>query len=445
MHLDLDAFFAAVEQRDKPSLKGKPICVGGIGPRGVVATASYEARVYGAHSAMPTAEARRLCPSGTAFLHPRGAAYRASSRVVMDLLREVSPVVEQVSVDEAYVDLAPGGHDLSVDSVRALARDLIDRIRDATGGLGASAGIASSKLLAKIGSDLEKPHGLVVVPPGRELEVLAPLSVRVIAGVGPATARRLRSFGIETVADLQRMERADLVSILGEAHGSGLHALAFARDDREVVVEREAKSVSSEETFQTDIFDRARLERELHSLADRVTARVVRHAVFARTVSIKVRHHDFSTITRAATLAHPTGDPAVVAETARRLLDAVDVSDGIRLIGVGVSGLSDHAQEQIVFEDEEADRRHQIVSTSHGDPAEPSHDDEAGSGPVWGRPSTWAPGQDVLHDDHGAGWVWGRGLGRVTVRFEGPTTGPGPIHTFFAGDPALHPADPPQW
>lgn len=443
MHLDLDAFFAAVEQRDKPSLRGKPVCVGGIGPRGVVATASYEARVYGAHSAMPTAEARRLCPAGTAFLHPRGAAYRKSSQVVMDLLREISPVVEPVSVDEAYVDLAPSGRDLSPDAVAALARDLIDRIQEATGGLGASAGIASSKLLAKIGSDLEKPHGLVVVPPGHELDVLAPLSVRVIAGVGPATARRLRSFGIETVADLQRMQRADLVSILGEAHGAGLHEMAFARDDRDVVVEREAKSVSSEETFQTDISDRAHLEREVRQLADRVTSRVVRHAVFARTVSIKVRHHDFSTITRAETLAHPTGDPAVVTETARRLLDGVDVSDGIRLLGVGVSGLSDHAQEQIVFEEDVTDAAEPAaVTVERGEAAD---EEDAASGPIWGRPATWTPGQDVTHDDHGSGWVWGRGLGRVTVRFEGPTTGPGPIHTFRADDPALHPAEPPSW
>ncbi len=439
MHLDLDAFFAAVEQRDKPSLRGKPVCVGGIGPRGVVATASYEARVFGAHSAMPTAEARRRCPAGTAFLHPRGAAYRKSSRIVMDLLHEVSPVVEQVSVDEAYVDLAPGGHDLSTESVTRLVGDLVDRIRDATGGLGASAGVATSKLLAKIGSDLEKPHGLVVVPPGRELEVLAPLSVRVIGGVGPATARRLRTFGVETVADLQRMALPDLVSILGEAHGRGLHELAFARDDRDVVVEREAKSISSEETFETDISDRARLVRELAQLAERVTRRVTRHEVFARTVSIKVRHHDFSTVTRAETLAHPTGDAAVVADTARRLLDAVDVSDGIRLLGVGVSGLTDHAQEQILFESDDAAERPAPAESPAGE------DESDVSGPVWGRPSGWTPGQDVEHDRHGAGWVWGRGLGRVTVRFEGPTTEPGPVRTFPADDPRLHPADPPRW
>ncbi|TWP37222.1 DNA polymerase IV [Leekyejoonella antrihumi] len=453
MHLDLDAFFAAVEQRDKPSLRGKPVCVGGVGHRGVVATASYEARVFGAHSAMPTAEARRRCPAGTAFLYPRGAAYRKSSRVVMDLLREVSPVVEQVSVDEAYVDLsAPGTHDLSTDGVRALVGDLLARIHDETGGLTASAGVASSKMLAKIGSDLEKPNGLVVVAPGRELEVLAPLSVRVIGGVGPATGNRLRTFGVETVADLQRMQVPDLVSILGESHGKGLHELAFARDDREVVVEREAKSISAEETFETDIADRHRLERELHGLTERVAGRLTKSATFARTVSIKVRHHDFSTLTRAETLTHPTGDPVVVLGVARRLLAAVDVSDGLRLLGVGVSGLTDHAQEQITFDDvvEQIEAGQPDEAPAEGVTEEvlaaptESGDLDTG-GPQWGARSEWSPGQDLRHDVHGDGWVWGRGLGRVTARFEGPTTAPGPVHTFRADDPALQPADPPQW
>ena len=451
MHLDLDAFFAAVEQRDKPSLRGKPVCVGGTGHRGVVATASYEARVFGARSAMPTAEARRRCPAGTAFLHPRGSAYRKSSRVVMDLLREVSPVVEQVSVDEAYVDLsAPGTHDLSVEGVRARVGALLERITAETGGLTASAGVASSKMLAKIGSDLEKPHGLVVVPPGRELEVLAPLSVRVIGGVGPATSARLRTFGVETVADLQRMQVADLVSILGESHGRGLHELAFARDEREVVVEREAKSVSAEETFETDIADRHRLDTELRSLSDRVAGRLTKSAAFARTVSIKVRHHDFSTVTRAETLTHPTGDPVVVLDVARRLLAAVDVSDGLRLLGVGVSGLTDHAQEQITFDElverpEEAVGAEEATLAQVGEVIHDEPDEIEGSGPQWRVPSRWSPGQDVCHDEHGPGWVWGRGLGRVTVRFEGPGTPPGPVRTFRADDPALHTAEPPQW
>src|SRR5919107_672324 len=203
LHLDLDAFFAAVEQRDKPSLRGRPVVVGGVGGRGVVATASYEARAYGARSAMSTAEARRRCPPGTAFLGGRFAAYRRTSDVVMSLLRELSPLVEPASLDEAYVDLAAGeGHDLSVDGVTEIGRRLKDRIAAATGGVTGSVGIGSSKLMAKIGSDLQKPDGLVVAPPGRGLEVLPPLPVTRLGGAGPATAERLHQIGVKTVGDL---------------------------------------------------------------------------------------------------------------------------------------------------------------------------------------------------------------------------------------------------
>src|SRR4051794_29436741 len=198
LHLALDAFFAAVEQRDKPSLRGRPVVVGGVGGRGVVATASYEARAYGARSAMSTAEARRRCPPGTAFLGGRFAAYRRTSEVVMGLLREVSPLVEPVSIDEAYVDLAAGGGlDLSVEGVTALGRELKERIAAATGGVTGSVGIGTSKLMAKLGSDMDKPDGLVVVPPGRELEVLHPLPVTRLGGVGPATAERLHTVGVQ--------------------------------------------------------------------------------------------------------------------------------------------------------------------------------------------------------------------------------------------------------
>ncbi|RNI24685.1 DNA polymerase IV [Flexivirga caeni] len=449
MHLDLDAFFAAVEQRDKPSLRGKPVCVGGIGARGVVATASYEARKFGARSAMPTAEARRRCPPGTAFLYPRGDAYRASSRIVMGLLHEASPLVEQVSVDEAYVDLAASdGIELTPEGVRAAARELLTEIARATGGLTASAGIGSSKMLAKICSDLEKPAGLVVVPPGRELELLAPMSVRVISGVGPATEARLRSFGVETVADLQRMELPDLVSIFGSAHGESLHRLARAQDDRPVVVEREAKSVSAEETFEQDVVDHAVLDAELVSLARRTAARLGKSAMFARTVTIKVRQHDFATSTRSETLLHPTGDAGAILDVARRLLAGVDVSGGLRLLGVGVSGLSTHAQEQLRF-DEDAEQELPIpVDAAEVDvPATPAGDVRRTPGPAAYStgPPQWWPGQDVEHEVHGAGWVWGSGLGRVTVRFEGPTTVPGPVRTFRARDAQLSKAGPPRW
>lgn len=446
LHLDLDAFFAAVEQRDKPSLRGRPVIVGGIGPRGVVSTASYEARAYGARSAMPTAEARRRCPAGTAFLNGRFPAYRRSSAVVMDLLRELSPVVEQVSVDEAYVDLAAGeGLSLEPEVVRATVRDLLQRIEADTGGLTASAGVASSKMLAKIASELEKPAGLVVVEPGTELDVLAPLSVRALGGVGPATADRLRTFGVETVEQLRRMTVPDLVSIFGDSHGNGLHRLARAQDDRPVVVEREAKSVSAEETFEVDVTDRARLNAELARLAEGVCRRLTSHAAFARTVTVKVRHPDFSLQTRAATLGHATDQPQHVTELAVALLDGLDVSGGLRLIGVGVSGFTTHAQDELDLG---------LATTAPRTHRE--RDYEAGAADLEAQPAVvatedvaagqrWRTGADVRHAEHGQGWVWGSGRGRVTVRFEGPLTAPGPVRTFAVDDPHLEPADPPEW
>ena len=456
LHLDLDAFFAAVEQRDKPSLRGKPVVVGGIGNRGVVATASYEARAYGARSAMSTSEARRRCPPGTAFLFPRGEAYRRSSRVVMDLLRELSPVVEQVSVDEAYVDLAAqGDHHLSVEQVRARVEELLATIEKGTGGLTASAGVGSSKMIAKIASDMHKPRGLVIVEPGDEEDFLAPLPVRALGGVGPATADRLRTFGVEKVSQLRRMTESDLVSIFGNAHGSGLFAIARAQDDREVVTEREAKSISAEETFDVDVVDRAILREELARLTDRVSARLAEHGAFARTVTIKVRHHDFSTFTRSITAGHPTDDPATLLRLAIGLLDAHDVSDGLRLLGFGVSGFVAHAQAALDMQWPGEEDLPTATATAEDDIAVDQVANAWGSAQALvSRPAAyamnpgdpvWRPGQDVTHEEYGDGWVWGSGRGVVTVRFEGPRTGPGKVRTFRASDEALRPADPPDW
>jgi DNA polymerase-4 len=435
LHLDLDAFFAAVEQRDKPSLRGRPVVVGGTGGRGVVATASYEARAYGARSAMSTGEARRRCPAGTAFLGGRFGAYRRTSEVVMALLREISPLVEPVSIDEAYVDLAAGpGHDLSVDGVTALARDLKARIAAATGGVTGSVGIGSSKLMAKIASDLDKPDGLVVVPPGSELDVLHPLPVTRLGGVGPATAERLRQVGVRTVADLAGKSLPDLVTLAGRAHGTGLHRLARAEDDRPVVAEREAKSVSQESTFERDLTDLAELGRLIDSMAARVGDRLRASALSGRTVTLKLRRYDFTTTTRSQTLPQPTDDARQVASIARRLLAEAGHGGGLRLVGVGVSGLSQYAQGDL-FGEVPAPEEAAVDPAVAEEPAEPE--------PPADR--RWWPGQDVVHDELGPGWVWGRGLGRVTVRFEGPRTPPGPVRTLAADDPALHPGDPPDW
>ncbi|MFY0407912.1 DNA polymerase IV [Solicola sp. PLA-1-18] len=427
MHLDLDAFFAAVEQRDKPSLRGRPVVVGGTTGRGVVSTASYEARVFGVRSAMRTVEARARCPHA-AFLSGRFDAYRESSRIVMARLREVSPLVEPLSLDEAFVDLAAGGTAVDVDTVRALAEEVRSDISRLTGGLTASVGIASSKLMAKIASEIDKPDGLHVVEPGTEVDVLAPMSVSAIPGVGPATTERLRRLGLRTVGDLQAADVTELTSVLGTAHGTSLHALCRGVDHREVVSAREAKSVSVEDTFETDITDPAVLAAVVDRMAGRVGERLAKARLSGRTVTLKIRHHDFETHTRSSTLAGPTDDRRVLARTARRMLAEIDVSGGLRLVGVGVSGLADWVQDDLFAELDEAEEA--ATATPAEEPETADADD---------RPRRWAPGADVRHAEHGDGWVWGSGLGRVTVRFETRHTGPGPVRTFSVDDPDLQP------
>ena len=425
LHVDLDAFFAAVEQRDKPSLRGKPVVVGGVGGRGVVATASYEARAFGVHSAMSTREARSRCPHA-AYLTGRFDAYRGTSRAVMKLLRELSPLVEPLSLDEAFVDLSAAGiDDLSVETVTAVARRLKDDVAEVTGGLCGSVGIGTSKLVAKIASDLEKPDGLVVVAPGTEQDLLRPMKVGVIPGVGPATAERLRRVGVHTVADLQEVSADELVRLVGQAHGTSLYALARADDDRPVVAEREAKSVSVEGTYDTDLVDKRLLEGLVDRQATQVTERLRKARLSGRTVTVKIRLHDFTTHTRSSTLPAPTDSSRVVARLARSLLAEVDTSGGVRLLGVGVSGLADWIQEDLFegYDEETA--------------LEPLPDETARALTSVMRGRQWAPGMDVEHVEHGPGWVWGSGVGRVTVRFETAETGPGPVRTFLADDPDL--------
>ncbi|SDT14234.1 DNA polymerase-4 [Friedmanniella luteola] len=431
LHLDLDAFFASVEQRDKPSLRGKPVVVGGVGARGVVATASYEARVFGVRSAMPGGEARRRCPHA-AFLGGRFDAYREASGRVMDRLRALSPLVEPLSLDEAFVDLrtAESVPDYDTATLQRLVDALRASISEATDGLTASVGVGTSKFMAKIASELAKPDGSWIVEPGTEVALLAPMAVGVIPGVGPVTVDKLQRVGLHRVGDLQAVDVDELAQVLGRNAATALVALAHARDDRPVEAEREAKSISTEDTFERDLTDVAELTAILQRDARQVARRLTAAGLFARTVTLKLRRHDFSTITRSRTVLSATDRADVIASVAQSLLAGVDVTDGVRLLGVGVAGLTDVLQEDLFAEAEVA------AAGAAADPA-----GLAGAAPVEHpeppRRSGWTPGADVEHDEHGPGWVWGSGLGRVTVRFETRTSGPGPVRTFGVDDPHL--------
>jgi DNA polymerase-4 len=451
LHIDMDAFFAAVEQRHKPSLRGKPVVVGGVGLRGVVSTASYEARVYGIGSAMPTAVARRRCPNA-AYLFPRFGAYHEVSQVVMGLLREVTPLVEPVSLDEAFIDLeamADGGPE-TVEQVRLIARRISDEVKARTG-LTASVGAGTSKLIAKVASDADKPVGCVVVPGGSEQHWLDPLPVRKLWGVGPATADRLLKLGATTVEQLRSLSEAELVALLGQAWGGQLYRLSRGQDEREVSPDRETKSVSVEDTYPHDLMDRPAIRAAITELAERVVRRLKESGHTGRTVTVKARGHDFTTVTRSETLAAPTDDAHVLLPAALRLVDgaaeaATNQMHGIRLLGVGISGLAEYAQGDLIAEleglaAEDEKPAGAVEAEAEADPSAVPAVTLYGPVPVAPEARRWLAGQDVRHAERGPGWVQGAGLGRVTIRFEGPDTPPGRIGTFSVDDPALEAVD----
>lgn len=427
----MDAFYASVEQRDKPSLRGKPVVVGGVGQRGVVATASYEARQFGVRSAMPSHEARRRCPNA-AFLSGRFEAYRQASRQVMALLRELSPTIEPLSLDEAFVDLEDSPEadlDLSPAAMRIRVLRLQHELTEKTGGLTASVGVATSKFMAKVASEMAKPAGIVIVEPGDEIGLIAPLSVRAIPGVGPVTEQKLHTFGVTLVSDLQQMKLSELNRVVGQAWGQSLHAFAQALDERRVDALREAKSVSVEDTFEHDLTDRTELNRLLERYTAHVAERIRKQGLFARTVTIKVKMSDFTIHTRSRTLTGATDRDETIAAVAKSLLAGVDITEGVRLLGAGVASMTTIAQESLFGEETEA--------SADGDVATRQVAEGPGRFGERSRTRTWPPGADVTHEEFGPGWVWGSGLGRVTVRFETAETGPGPVRTFSVEDAAL--------
>jgi DNA polymerase-4 len=357
LHVDMDAFFVSVELLDRPELRGKPVIVGGTGERGVVAAASYEARSYGVYSAMPSTRARRLCPHAL-FLRGRYDRYETVSAAVFAIFRDHTPLVEGISLDEAFLDVRGAARAFG-DGI-AIARHIRQRVLDEQG-LTCSVGVAPRKLTAKLASEAAKPKpsregpvfgsGVHVVTEDVELEFLHAHPIRALWGVGPATAKRLDRFGVQTVGDLARLSEDALVSALGVASGKHLHALAWARDERPVDPDVKRKSIGHEETFAKDHHTHASLDAELVRMSDSVGAALRRTGTQGRTVQLKVRFSDFTTITRAETVATAIDEGPLIARVARKLLEQVDVAPGVRLLGVSVSQLDDASVRQLSLDD----------------------------------------------------------------------------------------------
>lgn len=339
IHVDMDAFFAAVEQRDNPALRGRPVAVGGSRRRGVVAAASYEARRFGVHSAMPSATAARRCPD-LVFVPPRFDVYRAVSRQIRAIFGEVADAVQPLSLDEAYLDVT--GDRRGFGSATATARHIRERIARETG-LTASAGVSTSKLVAKLASDHEKPDGLTVVPPGREAAFIQALSVRRLHGVGPVTAARLEGMGLFSVADIAACPR-DLLEQEFRHGTDWLIAMAHGIDHRPVSADRKRRSLGAERTFDSDLSDAAELHAALATIVDTVWRRAADEDQPARTVTLKLRFADFRQITRSRTEESPLADHAGLAHHAAALLDGQLPPLGIRLMGVTLSGFPGDAR-----------------------------------------------------------------------------------------------------
>jgi DNA polymerase IV len=335
LHLDMDAFFPSVEILDDPSLRGKPVIVGGSRERGVVSSASYEARKFGVHSALPMAAALRLCPHGV-FLPVRMSRYQEVSRQIFEIFGRFSPQVEALSIDEAFLDVT--GSERLFGGPEPIARKIKQAVFSSVG-MTVSAGIAPSKFVAKIASDLHKPDGLTVVPEGGVKAFLHPLPIEKLWGVGEATQKGLASLGVRTIGDLSRVSPEVMERRFGK-HGTHLHLLSLGIDDREVETERECKSVGHEDTYSQDVLDSEQLRRELLSLAIRFSRRLRGEELEGRTVTLKVKYGDFVQVTRAATLEEVTDDGAEIFRQVCRLLEKTEAGRRpVRLLGISLSNL----------------------------------------------------------------------------------------------------------
>lgn len=363
LHVDMDAFYVSVELRRRPELRGKAVVVGGTGPRGVVAAASYEARQFGVHSALPSAVARRRCPHAI-FLPGDHALYGQVSEQVHEIFQRYTPLVEGLALDEAFLDVTG--------AVRLFGEGaaIAQRIRDDVSSeleLSCSVGVAPNKFLAKLASVEAKPRalpdgirpgrGVVEVRPGHELEFLHPLPVKRLWGVGPVTLEKLERLGVRTVRDLAQMGERTIVSALGRAQGLHLLALANAVDDRPVEVGRDAKSIGHEETYPHDLVELEAIERELVRLADAVAARLRRHGVAGRTITLKVRYAGFRTVTRSVTVDSPIDTGPELVTAVRPALRALDIAPGIRLLGISAGNLGTPNRQLSLLDDVESPSR----------------------------------------------------------------------------------------
>jgi len=445
LHIDMDAFYASVEQLTRPTLRGRPVLVAGVSGRGVVAGASYEARKFGARSAMPTQRAARLVGYSAVLVSPRRSVYVAASQRVFELIATKVDVVEQLSIDEAFMEpaeLVGAGPD----EVRAWADDLRRLIREETG-LPSSIGAGAGKQFAKIGSGQAKPDGTWVIPQDRQLAMLHPLDVGELWGVGPVTQQKLSQIGIETIGDLAAMSEKEVTISLGGTIGPMLWQLARGIDDRPVAPRAEAKQISAEYTYPRDLTTRAEVDAAINRAVDAAHRRLLVDGRGSRTISVKLKMADFHTESRSTTLSYATDDIETLRAVAFRLVRYPDSVGPIRLVGVGFSGLAE-ARQDVLFP--ELDR--QIITTNRAvdDDFETGVSDHAGQPTVTEvvasaedrGPDGWRATQDVEHPEYGHGWIQGTGHGIVSVRFETRATGPGKTRTFTVDDPDLTPADP---
>lgn len=351
MHVDMDAFFASVEQRDDPSLQGKPVIVCGKSRRSVVATASYEARAFGVHSAMPLSQAKRLCPHGC-FVAPRFEAYHEASDAIHQVMLHYADAYEPISLDEAFLDISGMGSQYP--TLGSIGRAIKEEIRS-TVHLTASVGIAPNKFLAKMASDMNKPDGLCIIPYGREREVLAPLPVRRLWGVGSVTEKKLLAAGFRTITDIQEAAPKKLSALLGN-QGPLLKALSLGIDERPIISSRQVKSIGDESTYEYDLTDRRAIDREIAIHSDIVAQRLRRHDLAARTISLKIRFASFKTIMRSLSLEEGTNLQETIDSACQTLLSRIPLTEGIRLIGVTASNLGAPLSIPSLFSDKEEKR-----------------------------------------------------------------------------------------